>query len=79
MGLRDTSKSSNANAESDVPNRQNANAKTTHSGETRGKAHMARCVSSSYTWYTKATFCDVTSRGTLSCSSATEASAESLA
>jgi hypothetical protein len=36
-------------------------------------------VSSSYTWYTKASFCDVTSRGALPCSSATEPSAELLA
>eukprot|EP00966_Prymnesium_polylepis_P152657 3526146-Prymnesium_polylepis.1 len=41
--------------------------------------HIGLDTSGSYKSVTNPTFCDVTSRGTLPCSSATEASAESLA
>eukprot|EP00966_Prymnesium_polylepis_P017993 415398-Prymnesium_polylepis.1 len=43
-----------------------------------GRMVPARYVSSSDTWYTKASFCDETSQGTLPCSSAAEVSAELL-
>eukprot|EP00966_Prymnesium_polylepis_P049169 1137774-Prymnesium_polylepis.1 len=75
-------------AHSHTPGRRSvalrSHASDTASADTRLRAsqasasHRARCVStcasSWHTRYTKATFCDATSRGTLPCSSASEAS-----